>query len=442
MEHNVKRRFLIPVLLLAGFTACSKELSTAPSDQVLAEQAIVDAPTARAALAGTYAGLQALGYYGRNLEIIGDLPADNAIWSGTFQYLGDIGRDSIKADNTTTTSVWTAVYAVIARANMILTKVPGLPDLSTQEKSEILGEAYFLRALSYHNLVKFWGAVPMPLQPILVASEASKYPRVAVPQVYTQILSDLTQAAQLITNTTNTRQATVMAVHAIRARVLLYNADYQGALDEANIVLAGRDTLVENYADLFTAAGTNTTEDIFRVAFTPVQYNEMGYYYLGTGRRELQPSTNLNSAYETGDVRKAWTVQPRGSRNLQGTKFPTTIGAEHLHVIRLAEVMLIKAEALARLNQLAAAVQEYNKVRVRAKLAPHVLGVNVTTQAEVLAAIEKERRLELALEGDRWPDLVRLGTAATVRAIPAFRALFPIPANDVSTGGLTQNPGY
>ncbi|HKN67988.1 MAG TPA: RagB/SusD family nutrient uptake outer membrane protein [Gemmatimonadaceae bacterium] len=438
----MKLRFILPALLLAGIAACSKELATAPQDQLLADQAIVDAPTARAALAGAYAGLQALGYYGRNLEIIGDLPADNAIWSGTFQYLGDIGRDSIKADNTTVTSVWTAIYAVIARANMVLAKVPNIPDLSTAEKNEILGEAYFLRALSYHNLVKFWGAVPMPLEPILVASEASKYHRVPVAQVYTQILSDLDKAGQLITNTSNTRQATVMAVHAIRARVFLYQANYQGALDEANIVLAGRDTLTVAYKDLFTPTGTNTSEDIFRVAFTPVQYNEMGYYYLGAGRRELQPSTKLNTAYEAGDLRKPWTIQPRGSKNLQGTKFPTTIGAEHLHVIRLAEVVLIKAEALARLNQLAAAVAEYNKVRVRAGLAPHTLDVEVTTQSDVINAIAKERRLELALEGDRWPDLVRLGTATTVLGITQNQTLFPIPANDVNTAGLTQNPGY
>jgi starch-binding outer membrane protein, SusD/RagB family len=430
------------MLALGALAACGKELATAPSNELIADQAIVDAPTARAALTGVYAGLQALGYYGRNLEIIGDLPADNAIWSGTFQYLNDIGNDAIKADNTTTTSVWSAIYTVIARANVVLAKVPAINDLSTEEKNEILGEAYFLRALSYHNLVKFWGAVPMPLAPVSLASEAKNFQRVPPAQVYTQILADLAQAGQLITNTTDTRRATVMAVHAIRARVYLYQANYQGALDESNIVLAGRDTLTVKYSDLFTPTGTDTPEDIFRVAFTPVQFNEMGYYYLGAGRRELQPSTSLNTAYEAGDVRKAWTVQPRGSRNLQGTKFPTTIGAEHLHVIRLAEVVLIKAEALARLNQLPAAVAEYNKVRVRAGLAPHVLGVDVTTQADVLAAIEKERRLELALEGDRWPDLVRLGEAATVRGIPAFRMLFPIPANDVTTANLTQNPGY
>jgi hypothetical protein len=438
----MKFRTLLSLLALGAVAACGRELATSPQDQVLASQAIVDAPTARAALAGIYAGLQDLGYYGRNLEIIGDLPTDNARWTGTFQYLGEIDANAIKPDNTTVTSVWTAIYATIARANMVLAKVPAIGDLSTDEKNEILGEAYFVRALSYHNLVKFWGAVPMPLQPVTSASDASKYPRVPVDQVYTQIISDLDNAGQLITNTDNTRQGNVMAVHAIRARVLFYKGDYQGALDEANIVLAGRDTLTVPFPDLFTPTGTNTSEDIFRVAFTPVQYNEMGYYYLGAGRRELQPTADLNSAYDTIDARKAWTIQPRGSRNLQGTKFPTTTGAEHLHVIRLAEVVLIKAEALARLNQLPEAVAEYNKVRIRAGLAPHVLGVDVTTQADVLAAITKERRLELALEGDRWPDLVRLGEAASLLNIPAFRTLFPIPESDVNIAGLTQNSGY
>lgn len=443
MEHiSMKLRTFISVAALGTLAACANELATEPQDQVLASQAIVDAPTARAALAGIYSGLQSLGYYGRNLEIIGDLPTDNAIWSGTFQYLGDIDANAIKPDNTTVTSVWNAIYAVIARANMVLAKVPAIPDLSTDEKNEILGEAYFLRALSYHNLVKFWGAVPVILDPVTTAADAAKYQRLPVDQVYTQILSDLDKAGQLITNTDNTRQANVMAVHAIRARVLLYKGDDQGALDESNIVLAGRDTLTVAYPDLFTPTGTDTPEDIFRVAFTPVQFNEMGYYYLGSGRRELQPSKDLNAAYETGDVRKPWTIQPRGSRNLQGTKFPTTTGAEHLHVIRLAEVVLIRAEALARLGQLAAAVDEYNKVRIRAGLAPHVLGVDVTTQADVLAAITKERRLELALEGDRWPDLVRQGLATSVLGITQNQTLFPIPANDVSTAGLTQNPGY
>jgi len=89
-------------------------------------------------------------------------------------------------------------------------------------------------------------------------------------------------------------------------------------------------------------------------------------------------------------------------------------------------------------------VAEYNKVRVRAGLRPHILGVDVTTQAGVMAAILKERRAELALEGDRWPDLVRLGLAGTVKTLtnPGY-TLFPIPAHDVNANAnLTQNPAY
>jgi hypothetical protein len=120
-----------------------------------------------------------------------------------------------------------------------------------------------------------------------------------------------------------------------------------------------------------------------------------------------------------------------------------TIGAEDMHVIRFAEVLLIKAEAQARQNDLAGAVDTYNRVRDRAGLDPHNLGDEVSNQAEVLAAIEQERRVELAMEGDRWPNLVRQGTAAEVLGIPEFQTLFPIPQveRDVAPG-LTQNPGY
>ncbi len=242
-------------------------------------------------------------------------------------------------------------------------------------------------------------------------------------------------------------------MNALRARVLLYrgsisntSADFAAALTAANAVLLGRDALTVPYANLFTATGDNTAEDIFRVAFTASQENDLGYYFLQAGRHEARVTSNLYNAYEAGDLRKAVTTTPRssGSSTYQGNKYPTTTGTEHPHVIRLAEVVLIKAEVLARQNDLAGAVAEYNKVRVRAGLKPHVLGTDVTTQSDVMTAITKERRLELALEGDRWPDLVRLGLAVSAKALtnPGL-TLFPIPAHDVSTNpNLKQNPGY
>ncbi len=130
---------------------------------------------------------------------------------------------------------------------------------------------------------------------------------------------------------------------------------------------------------------------------------------------------------------------------MYSAKWQTATGSEDIPVIRFAEVILNKAEALARQNQLAPAVAEYNRVRVRAGLSPHVLGVDVTTQQEVIDAILHERRLELAFEGDRWPDLVRTGRVVTTMGIEdrAFQALYPIPKSEIDVAPLLQqNPGY
>jgi tetratricopeptide (TPR) repeat protein len=441
----MRLRLLLPALALVA-AGCDDALTTEPSDSVPIEREIVDAASARAALVGAYDALQSLSYVGLDLALLGDLPSDNARHTGTFQYLGAIDRHLTQADNSEVTDMWEAIYEALARTNLIIAKVPAITGLDDAEKNEILGEAYFLRALHLHNLVKFWGDVPMPLDPITSAAEAANVTRTPAPQVYDQILKDLDQAAQLITNTEQTRQASSGAVDALRARVLLYKGDYAGALAAANAVEARGYELAPTFTDLFTANGTDTPEDIFRVSFTPTEYNEIGYYYLGAGRREVQPTADLNAAFSAGDVRKAATVAARGSSNLQGVKYPTTIGAEHVHVIRFAEIILIKAEALARLGQLPEAVDEYNRIRVRAGLAPHVLGTDVTTQDDVLAAIDRERRLELALEGDRWPDLVRTGRAASVEKLTndtMHTLLYPIPAREIVTApGLTQNPGY
>jgi len=443
-------------MLLLAAAGCDNVLTTSPQSNIPADQIIVDSKSALGALNGAYDGLQSLSYYGLDIQLLGDLPADNSTWVGTYQFLGDIENNQIAADNPEVTDMWEAIYEEINRDNVILTRVPEVTAIDDATRDEVMGEAYFLRALSYHNLVKFWGAVPMPLAPVQSADDASNYTRTPVLEVYTQILSDLDKAASLISNTSNTRHATKMAVQAIRARVLFYRAsvaganaaaDYQAALDAANTVLAGRDTLTVPFADLFTAEGTDTPEDIFRVSFTAAEYNELGYYWLYAGRTEVRPTKELASTFAANDLRKPVTLGPRtsGSSQLQANKWPTTVGAEDPHVIRLAEVVLIKAEALARLNRLAEAVDEYNKVRVRAGLPKHVLGVDVTTQADVLAAIMLERRHEFAFEGDRWPDLVRAGLAATVKdlAKPGY-VLFPIPAREVTTtnGNVTQNPDY
>lgn len=456
-DRLVKFRLIVPALAaIVLLSACDNMLSTTPYDAVPASTEIVDASTAQAALNGAYDAEQGGGAYGLDLEVVSALASGDAVWTGTLQFLGDIATNRIAADNSEITSMWTGLYRQLDRDNTVIQRTTPLTNIPTATKNEILGEAYFLRALTFHNLVKYWGAVPTPLVPVTVASDAAKYTRTPVDQVYAQILSDLDSASKMITNTSNTRQATVAAVKAIRARVLFYRAsavgtnaaaDLQAALDQANAVLLGRDTLTVAYPDLFSAAGANTSEDIFRISFTSSERNNIGYYYLYAGRNEAGASPDIVAAYEPGDVRKSWSValRPGSTTIYQTTKFPTSVGTEHPHVIRLAELVLLKAEVLARQGNLAGAVAEYNKVRVRAGLAPHVFGVSVKTYADVQAAIDKERRLELAFEGDHWPDLNREGRGAATKGFTdrAYEALFPIPLHDMTTSPLlVQNPGY
>jgi hypothetical protein len=103
--------------------------------------------------------------------------------------------------------------------------------------------------------------------------------------------------------------------------------------------------------------------------------------------------------------------------------------------------VLNKAEALARQGQLQAALDTYNPLRERAGLQPHTLGGS--TQAQVITNILLERRLELACEHERWPDLVRTALAVPVLGIPVFRTLWPIPQNEIDVAPrLVQNQGY
>jgi hypothetical protein len=439
-------RFLLAFALMGSVAGCDSLLDQNPTDQIPDTEAITDAEGARTALIGAYNALQATGYYGRNMLLMGDLPTNDVEHTGTLTAFALTDVNQLRADNDAVDLIWNAVYDEINRVNNILVKVPPLTDLEETEKNEILGEAHFLRALSYHNLVKLFSDVPIRLEPITTVEEANLAVRSPAADVYAQIHADLDEAGTLITNTEPATQATVGAVHALRARVALYEGDYATALAEADEVVNEGYELADTYSDLFDADGIDTPEDIFKVTFTAAQFNLEGFYYTSEdfdGRGEVAPTQELFDTFEPDDERLTWSITVTDDGALSGSKWPTTIGGEDMHAIRFAEVLLIKAEAQARQNDLAGAVDTYNLIRERAGLDPHNLGNEVSTQAEVLAAIEHERRVELAMEGDRWPDLVRTGTAAAVLGIPEFQTLFPIPQieRDVAPG-LTQNPGY
>lgn len=441
---------ILPFALFAvTVPGCDSILDVKPADEVPVERSIVDPNSARAAARGIYDALQSTSYYGGDYLFFNDLSSDDVIHTGTFTSYADADDNNLTADNGTVSSIWDAIYRGIGRANLVLEKVPDVSGLDDEERDQILGEAYFLRALMYHDLVKTYGGrnpgdlgVPIRLTPPAGIDETIGVTRATVGAVYTQIHADLNAAAGLISET-GTRRVSLPAINALRARVYLYQGNYAAAEGQAALVLAEDYSLIDRYSDLFTPDGTDTEEDILRLTYTVTDANTVGYYYISKsfgGRREIAPSSGLYAAYSASDQRRNHNIRFDDRNRRYGSKYPTTTGAEDLHLIRLAEVILIKAEAHARQNELVEALIEVNKIRARAGLTQFVS----VDQAAIIAEIIQQRRLEFAMEGHRWPDLVRLGLAASVLGIDAYQTIYPIPQSefDVTNGTIAQNPGY
>jgi hypothetical protein len=437
------------MLVAAG---CNSILDTHPSSTIPEGTAISDAPSARAAVAGMYTSLQSTSSYGEELLEFGDLSSDNADNTGTFTAYLEADRNDLHSNNGSIYDIWVKAYDGINRANEIITKVPGVTGLEDVEKNQIMGEAYFVRALDYHNLVKLYGGVPIKLEPTTSVSDIGNVSRNSVAEVYAQINKDLDSAGALITNATEPQtQATLASVEALRARVALYQGDNAGAILAADSVEALGIELTNNYGDLFPSTpGSAPGEDIFIVDAALTQENFISYDYLSV--YELAPSFSLMKVYDPGlnadtldhftstDVRGQWNILIDDGDPF-GNKFRSIVGTDPIPVIRFAEVLLIRAEAQARLNHFPEAVTDLNRVQDRANATLFVLGTH--TQADIIQAISDERQKELAFEGDRWPDLVRLGTAATVLDIDPNQTLYPIPAREIAVSPtLTQNPGY
>ena len=454
---------LLIALLAAG---CNNVLDVQPVNDIGESQAITTPASARAAVAGLYDALQDFSYYGGQLLFFGDLSADDVEHTGTFTTYRQIDQNDITSDNGSIEGFWDALYMAVGRANIVLEKVPNVQGLDAAERDDMLGQAHFIRALTYHNLVKFWGdtaasglGVALVLIPPKNIAEAGLATRATTGDVYAQILSDLNDAESLMGSSSDPHRATVTAVRALRARVYLYQKNYAGAESEAEAVAAGGYSLASSYGDLFSPEGDDSPEDIFRLHFDAVDYCWEGYYYLPyevQGRGEIEPSLDLIQAYApsyngspatfvTTDERGNWSItffDPTDGSTVYGSKWRTGIGAEDIHVFRLAEVLLIQAEAEARQNKLVEAEATLTPIRTRAGLA--AARIDLMTQQQAIDAILNERRLELAMEGDRWPDLVRTGRVqAFLPGVVPFQTLYPIPLNELDVApGLVQNPGY
>jgi len=426
--------------------------------------------------------------------VIGDVMSDDAVKGGGG--LGDqedmrrMQTFTVFPTNNNVLGVWRYNYKGINAANLILQQDGSKArDLDANTLQRYKGEAYFLRAFYYFRLVINFGDVPL-LVPEKGLIDNAK--RTAIAEIYSQIEEDLGKAVSSLPASypaSDYQRATSGGAHALLAKTFLYRKQWQKCLDEIALSQsAGGYTLLANYADNFNGNGEQGKEIIFAARHdagkTPSQGSILNAVFAprGIGWGFNLPTQDLVNEYETGDPRMKPTIFKAGDTYFDGTSYnssasftsynlkkflgnynPLDDGGIDYVYLRYADVLLWKAECYTQLNDLVNAKAALETVRARARAnagVPGVLPSVITTNKDdLLKAIQHERRVELAFEGQRYYDLVRWGLAATVLAkspaadpLTGFKdygegwqsknVLLPIPQREVDLLGLTQNQGY
>jgi hypothetical protein len=437
---------LILLLSILLFTSCEKVLETEPQATISDEAVIVDKKSAQAALTGAYDALQGLA--GSNIVDL-ELAGDNVV---NFNLQNRVVADKTGGGG------FTAYYVLINRTNSILKNVPLLNSaiVSETDKNQILGEAYFLRGLSYFNLVKTYGGVQIVLEPATSPDAHKGTRRSTKEQTYAQALSDLDRAEALLSTTINRNKANKFTAYALKARLYLYTEKWELAEEYATkCIISTNFELVKPYSSFFTSK--NTRESIFEIAFSAA--DKSSFY---TNWRSPEQGGRHDYIPERGFVGLILDPNLGGSRKSLLFRTPQDIydlieygnqdGTSSIFILRIAEQYLIRAEARAKkaAPDLAGAVSDLNLIKGRADVPLLTYSASLTA-AQILLAIENERRFELAFEGHRFLDIVRTGRAAVVFGAvnanlknPNFW-VFPIPQTEIITDpdlAGDQNPGY
>jgi hypothetical protein len=437
--------------LAFSIMSCNKILDVKPTDSVSAEDAITNKAGVEHALLGSYNALQATGLYYLNAIVVGDVAADNLTHTGTMMEYGHIENKPIPAENSIVEGMWSGAYNGLNCVNNILVKLPGVSGLTPAEADNYEGEALFIRALLHYYLATYFGGVPIQTQPTLDLSHID-IARNTLAEVYTQVITDLTTAKAKLSTTKIKGRANSYAASALLAKVYLSKYQILGDQPSASLAIAeasrvineGGYLLAADYADLFNPAN-DMSESVFEVVFDEQNYTRLAQYFFSrdlSGRYEFAPESELMLSYEAADtMRYDATIAYTDKNQPYGFKYiDVSGGTDHVYVFRLAEMYLIRAEAMIYSGAGDDIIlEDINRIRLRAGLS----NTTATSTDELKIALENECRHEFAFEGHRWSDLVRTKRAVDVLGIDEKYTLFPIPLSEMQTNKLMkQNPGY
>jgi len=481
---------LLALLLVIPFTSCDKFLDMKPVDNgIRIENTSADstyyksASDVEADLAGVYSAFKNE-YFELDYFVNGDAQSDDAYAGADNPANFQIDDYRIDATNSNVSRDWGYLYSTIGKANTVINNIDEITDplLTAQRKTEIKAEASFMRAFMYFQLVQLWGDVPLQLKEVKTISAEllpEIYPllfpsRSPQAEIYSQIITDLEFA---LTGTKNIREhkgfVTTGAVNAILAKVYatVEPHDWNKVLTYCTNVTNGPYNLLSDYDMLWNNENENSTEAILEVNYegTSTDGNWGASMFRGLDWKKFNiPSNDLVKAFEdeSDDIRKNASIVfldvtgKWSDDNWPQTQYPfgnkyrvfTSPSPQNYIFLRLADILLLKAEALNETGDVAGAAALVNQIRSRVSLP----NTSASDQASMRLAIEKERRLELAFEGHRWFDLKRTGRAIEVinnardkngvslgYQLNENRLVWPIPQSELDKNvKLVQNPGY
>jgi len=473
---------MVAMTFMLILMSCQKDfINLQPTDTVGVSALYTTDSDFNDAVNGCYAGFQAAyntwWMYG---DMRGDDSYDELIKSDSYF---DLFTLDVNDGNVATS--WSNWYIIISRVNEVLFRLEDKDVAVIPNKDRYIAEAKFIRALTYFNLVRIFGDVPMLTVPVS-STEAHAIPREPVANIYNKIIiPDLLEAeTKLPAKYTglNVGKATQGAAKTLLGHVYLTLKDFAKAETKFQEVTTLGYALLPNYNDLFNySKDEHHSEYIFDIEyitggfglgsswtnhFCPKDIPTLAFYKLTTGDGSNNPPFALFDLFPAGDLRKDITcangftdangvyhkllpnsndVQTYTRKYIFATESAAFDGPANWKVYRYADVLLMYAEALNENGKTAEAITNLNKVHTRAGLT----ALSSLTQAQTRDAIVLERRLELSFEGHRWFDLVRTGKALSVMApngMKDYMTIWPVPQTQINLYNnktiFWQNPGY
>ena len=460
---------LISVIAMTGCS--SDKLDLYPETQDTANNYYTNKDQLQKGVNGAYSTLQLFGQYQIANLVLGELPSDNTwdeVPANDAGVCGQIDEFDMTSSNSIIEQSWSDNYIGIQQCNVVLNRIQGLNGLDDATRKQTEGEMKFLRALMYFNLVRIFGDVPLVTQETTNVNDYFGQGRTPSDQVYEQIITDLTEAADELPSTASQRgRATKYAALGILGKVYLTMKQYDLAAKCLNqIVASGKYQLLDDPARVFAVDNKGNKEIIFDVQFESglngsTEGSDAFRYFSPSGtvngaKGHNIPTKEVYGLFGNQDKRRtAYFKETKG--NVASNKFFQTSdiisdGGTNTVVLRYADVLLMLSECDAQQGLIAEANSLLNQIKRRAG----VDEVNVSDKVSLLEEIALERRKELVCEGSRWFDLVRTGKAVetmnryfkntagqTSISITEDDLVQPIPQSQIDTdSAIKQNKGY